>query len=152
MFSIFNVNKTWVYAIWKSLHFLFNLNLTVSQLCRCSKGLSLYYSCLWPSFKKMQHKHKNVQCIVFFRLLFLFLCAIFQFSCSDVWSRQCLPLTTQENFTFEFSDTAFDFRVASKDGCVSSVKWAITLQSVLLTRKWSWSVMVLIWIHMSFII
>lgn len=83
----------------------------------------------------MQHKHKNLQYIGFFRWSFLFLCDIFQFSCSDVWSRQCLPLTTQENFKFEFSDTAFDFRVASKDGCVSSVKWAITLQSVLLYKE-----------------
>lgn len=32
-----------------------------------------------------------------------------------------LPDTTQVNFTLQFSDTAFDFTVVSKDGCISSV-------------------------------
>lgn len=38
----------------------------------------------------------------------------------------------QENFTLQFSDTAFDFKVVSKDGCMSSVSWAMTLHNVLL--------------------
>lgn len=42
------------------------------------------------------------------------------------------PETTQVNFTLQFSDTAFDFRVVSKEGCMSSVSWAMTLHNVLL--------------------
>lgn len=49
--------------------------------------------------------------------------------------KQRLPVTTQENFTLQFSDTAFDLRVVSKEGCVSSVNCAIILQSVLLCEK-----------------
>jgi len=48
-----------------------------------------------------------------------------------------LPDTTQLNFTLQFSDTAFDFSVVSKDGCMSSVRWAITLHNVLLKKKHS---------------
>lgn len=43
-----------------------------------------------------------------------------------------LPVTTQVNFTLQFSETAFDFKVVSKDGCMSSVSWAMTLHNVLL--------------------
>lgn len=43
-----------------------------------------------------------------------------------------LPDTTQVNFTLLFSDTALDFSVVSKDGCMSSVSWAMTLHNVLL--------------------
>lgn len=46
-----------------------------------------------------------------------------------------IPVTTHENFTLQFSDTAFDLSVVSKEGCVSSVSWAITLHSVLLYQR-----------------
>lgn len=39
---------------------------------------------------------------------------------------------TQVNFTLAVSDTALDFKVVSNKGCVSSVRWAITLDNVLL--------------------
>ena len=52
-----------------------------------------------------------------------------------VCSNASLPVTTQVNLTLHFSETAFDFNVFSKDGCMSSVSCAITLHKVLLWGK-----------------
>lgn len=49
--------------------------------------------------------------------------------------KRCLPVTTHVNFTLQFSDTAFDFKVVTKEGGISSASCDITLQSVLLCKK-----------------
>lgn len=46
-----------------------------------------------------------------------------------------IPETTQLNLTLVSSDTALDFNRVSNVGCISSVNWAMTLQSVLLKME-----------------